>query len=264
MKPRSAGGQGDRGPIDACLAALACRLRGPERTTAEALAEWEAHLRESAAGLERSGLTSAEAERQAVERFGTVATVTRAHHRALARTYLAVAADGAARLGATGLCAIGASALGAWLLAALVGTTRVFAPDPGTRSSAASCAHYLAVQPGAGSCARAALWESRDDALFQRGAAGVLGLLALAALVWWRHHHPTGRAAEPLLVSWAGLTIFAVTGSALLGYAIDRSAVGTGAGQWYVSALVALTVAAGCAQAARRVGELRPRRAQSA
>lgn len=67
-------------PIDEYLAALHAGLRTTPARTAEILAEAEDHLRESAAVALRAGhLSEAAAQRAAIEAFGPVKAVTRAH-----------------------------------------------------------------------------------------------------------------------------------------------------------------------------------------
>ena len=82
-------------PIDEYLAALRAGLRTPPARTAEILAEAEDHLRESAAAALRAGhLSEAAAQRAAIEAFGPVKAVTRAHRPSVAAFAAAAALRG--------------------------------------------------------------------------------------------------------------------------------------------------------------------------
>jgi hypothetical protein len=239
--------------IEAYLDELLAALRGTPRDIRRALAECEAHLREAAELAVASGRTPPQAAQEATAAFGGVGRIAaefnRAHRPAAVRALLPGVAYQTCRLSAVGLIAIGVSGVIAWLWASIAGAGAVFADAPGTHYDAASCAHYLAVQPTARSCAAAALLEGRDDALVQRAAAGILGVLLLAASLWWQRRaggSPDGsridlRAPAALVAA----TVFGAVGIGLTGYGIDRAVVNTGGGQWMSAGVVAIAVAAG-------------------
>ena len=236
-------------PIEAYLDELLSGLRGTARDIRHTLAECETHLRERADALEGSGLSPLDAATQAVDAFGAAPTIAagfnRAHRSAAARALLPAMAFQTMRLGAVGLIAIGISGAIAWVLTLISGPSAVFADAPGTRYDPASCAHYLAVQAGAKTCAAAALLEGRDAALAQRAAAGILGILLLVATIWWRRRSGPGDALDLRTpAALVGLVVFAAAGVGLTGYGIDRAVVNTGSGQWLSAGAVALGVAA--------------------
>jgi hypothetical protein len=152
------------------------------------------------------------------------------------------------RVVAVGFVAVGVSGVTARAWSGLAGLASTFGDAPGVHIDAASCAHFLAAQPGTQSCATAALLEVRDDALVQRAAIGLLGLLLMGGSVWWgrRRDRRTGGAVD--LAAPAALlaaTVFGLVGVALAGYGVDRAVTGTGSGQWLSAGLIAIIVAAG-------------------
>ncbi len=234
-------------PIDAYLDELLAGLRGTARDIRQTVAECETHLRESADVLETSGLSAREAAAQAAAAFGDVRSIAsnfnRAHRPAAARVLLPAVAFQTLRLCAVGFIAIGISGAIAWVWALVSGPSTVFADAPGTRYGPGSCAHFLAVQASAKTCAAAALLEGRDDALVQRAAAGILGVLLLSVTLWWRRSRST-RADLRAPAALVGLVAFAGAGVGLTGYGIDRAVINTGSGQWISGGVVALAVAA--------------------
>ncbi len=241
--------------VDRFLDALLPALRGTPRDVRRALAECEAHLRDGAASRVAAGAAEDEAAASAVAAFGDVerlaAEFNRAHRPATLRALLADAPHRLVRVIAVGLLAIGVSGALAWAWSAVAGLPATFADAPGVRYDAASCAHFLAVQPGARSCAAAAMLEVRDDALVQRTAVGLLGLLLFAASFWWDRHRTgrgtgSGNRAGSMLapVALVAATAFGLAGASLFGYGVDRAVVGTGSGQWLSAGLVSLVVAA--------------------
>jgi hypothetical protein len=238
-------------PIEAYLDDLLAELRGTARDVRRSVAECEAHLRESVERRIAAGTSPQEAAAQALEAFGGVRDVAKRFNRAHRPEALRTLAPGlvfeAWRLTAVGLVAIGISGVIAWLTAMAAGTSAVFADAPGTRYGTSACAHYLAVQQGAKTCAAAALLEGRDDALLQRWAAGVLGLVLLGASFWWQRRRAGDRRAMDLHmpVALIGVTAFGAAGLCLTGYGIDRAFVSTGSGQWITAGGVALAVAIG-------------------
>jgi hypothetical protein len=241
----------DDAPIEVYLDELLAALRGTARDVRRSVAECEGHLRESVERRIAAGGSPQEAAAQALEAFGSVREVStrfnRAHRPAAVRALAPGLLLQTWRLTAVGLLAIGISGVIAWLTAMVAGTSAVFADAPGTHYGAGACAHYLAVQPTAKSCAAAALLEGRDDALIQRWAAGVLGLVLLAASFWWQRGRAAGRQPLDLRIPAAliGVTAFGAAGIGLTGYGIDRAVINTGSGQWISAGSVALAVAVG-------------------
>lgn len=247
-----AGGHGAADdPIEVYLDELLAALRGTARDVRRSVAECEAHLRESVERRIDAGAAPEVAAAQALEAFGSVRDVAMRFNRAHRPAAMRALAPGlffqAWRLAAVGLIAIGISGVIAWLTAMAAGTSAVFADAPGTRYSAGACAHFLAVQPTAKTCAAAALLEGRDDALTQRWAAGLLGIVLLAAAFWWQRRRAARHEPMDLRIPAAliGLTAFGIAGIGLTGYGIDRAVINTGSGQWISAGGVALAVAVG-------------------
>ena len=240
----------DADPIESYLDELLGWLRGTPTDVRRSLLECESHLRDRAEAEIRAGRDPQEAAREAVSAFGSARAVARelngAHRPQAVRALVAGLTIQGWQLGVVGLLAIGVSGVLAWLLTVPFGTVAVFADAPGTHLDPASCAHYLSVQPQVSTCVQAAVAEGRDDAIVQRVAAGVLGLLLLGVLLWWRRR--STRSASPELSMGAalvGVVLFGAVGACLTGYGVDRAVVNTGAGQWLAAGAVALIVAAG-------------------
>jgi hypothetical protein len=248
----------DGDPIEVYLDELLASLRGTARDVRRSLAECEAHLRESVERRIEAGSSPQEAAAQALEAFGSVPDVAtrfnRAHRPAAMRALAPSLMFQAWRMTAVGLIAIGVSGVIAWLTALVAGTSAVFADAPGTHYGTGACAHYLAVQPTAKTCAAAALLETRDDALSQRWAAGLLGVVLLAAAFWWQRRRAAGPQPMDLRIPAAliSLTAFGIAGIGLTGYGIDRAVINTGSGQWISAGSVALAVAVGYLLVLRR------------
>ena len=239
------------GYLDQLLVALGGRARGVRRVLAEA----EAHLEDAAAEGEAAGLTRAEAERQAVERFGPPRDVARRFGRAGAladRRLVAEVMSAAVALTDVGLLAIGASGLVAWGMRATLGDRFVAGDGPGVTYTAARCRDFREYHPEAPTCAAAASAHHADEVSSYRVAAGILGAL-VAAGAWVWHRRRRRRAPAPALgvlpdglTAAVAATLFGVVGAGLAvqGLGILVSA-GThaGAGQWLSAAIVSLAVA---------------------
>ena len=152
------------------------------------LAEVEAHLRDAVAEGVAAGLAEPEAQAQAVARMGPVHGVT-GRGPALTRPSLALfrrLALTAALVGGAGFLAIGAAGLVARLLLTVKGDEFLTAPWPTGTYTRADCARWLAGDPGTHSCVTAMLADHAGDFLLQATAAGLLGLIALAAYLTLR------------------------------------------------------------------------------
>jgi HAAS domain-containing protein len=247
-------------PIDAYLDELLTRLRGPAADVRRTLVEAEAHLRDAVDDQVAAGVELAEAHRVAIERFGTADQVAATVNRSLVgRTVgqvLGALAWAAARMVAIGAAAVGVSAVLAQALAALTSSAFVFGVPVDATLPAARCAHWLAVQPGATTCAQAAMLENSSDT-FQLDTGGALLVLAafgvaVAVRAITRRARGTARAGvvlPPVTVPAIGATVFGVTGAGLLVAGLtDLMLPGSwGRGLWFVDAGVAILVALGYA-----------------
>ena len=179
------------------VARLATRLHGPPDHLQRLLDETHAHLADAVDDLVAAGADPGVARRQAVTRFGEVDLVARSMNRATRARYRQPAAREAATtltaLAAAGLVAMGVVGLLARVASALTSTSAVFGLPADARMPAASCRHWLAVQPAA-TCREAATLEASADLGLGLAVAGVVGLLlALIAVVLHRRARtPTG------------------------------------------------------------------------
>lgn len=249
------------GPVEHALDELFDELAGTGRTGRRVLAEAEDHLRSAVAEGEAAGLTGAQAERAAVDRFGPVRRVA-AELRAVGHGpagWLRPAFVGCWLAGGLGLLAVGASGVLAEVFGRLFGAGFVAAAAPGITYTPERCADYFGYFPHASTCADAAALHHRGEVVTSRVAAGVLGLLAL--LVLWLARRGTrlgGPAWTPprgtVLIPMTGL--FGLAGIALLGFSLmqfafgDRAMVGANLSAGVASAAAA--VAAGASALARR------------
>jgi hypothetical protein len=249
------------GPVERALDELFDGLAGTGREGRHVLAEVEDHLRSAVAEGEAAGLTGAQAERVAVDRFGPLARVA-AEVRAVRGgpgAWLRPAFVGCWLAGGLGLLAVGASGLLAEVSGRLFGAGFVAGNAPGVTYTPMRCADYFEYFPHASSCADAAALHHWGEVVESRVAAGVLGLLAL--LVLWLARRGTrlgGPAWTPprgtVLIPMAGL--FGLAGIALVGYGLlqlasgDHAMVGANLSAGVASAAAA--VAAGASAVARR------------
>jgi len=170
-------------PVEDYLDRLLVTLSGSPRQVRHTLAEVEAHLHDAVAEGVAAGLPESQAQAQAVARMGPVHEVT-GRGPALARPSLALGrrlALTAALVGSAGFLAVGAAGLVARVLLAAKGSAFLTAPWPSGSYTRADCTHWLAGDPGAHSCVTAMLADHAGDFLLQAAAAGLLGLIGLAA-----------------------------------------------------------------------------------
>ena len=243
------------------LIELRMRLRTPD--TDLVLAEAEDHLRESVAAGLSIGMTERDAQEAAISAFGPVRAVVRAHHRR-PRQLAADLVMGGLKLGWTGMFAIAASGFVALAMNHLFGRSFVGGTQAaGNRYTAAQCAHWLSIWPGARTCAQAASLEASSDAVSLRVIGGILGggiLLAcylLARLRWRRGDEVLPKGLLPL----AATAIFTTGALVLVVCTFTGGPFGApaGPGTFLSGAIVALAVAAAFAVRARRDLRLTPR-----
>lgn len=163
--------------IDRYVAQLADRL-GAGQDTWRLLAETDGHLRDAQAALEAQGMDPAEAADVAVRRFGDPSVVAKT--RSPRRRAVGLLSGGWLVV-SLGLVVIGLSGLVSWALEAVWGPAFLAGDVNGVTYTAARCADFLGFFPGAGSCAAAAAMHHSDEIVSERLAAGILGLLLLAA-----------------------------------------------------------------------------------
>jgi hypothetical protein len=236
-------------PIEQFLDRLLVSLNGSPRQVRHTLAEAEAHLRDAAAEGMAAGLSEQDAQAWAVDRMGPVHVVTgRAAalsqpSEALLRRLLLTAF----LVGGAGFLAIGGAGLIGRLLQALKGTAFLTAPWPPGSYTRADCARWLAGDPGTHSCITAMLADHAGDIMLEATAAGLFGLLALAAYLAlrqrWRDRAtmtalPAG-SAEALGAVLAGL---GAVGCFAVAYNTETAQRGMGAGvPWSLGLAAAVT-----------------------
>jgi len=234
-------------PVEDYLDQLLITLSGSPRQVRHTLAEVEAHLRDAVDEGVAAGLTQSQAQMLAVARMGPVHEVT-GRAPALARPSLALArriALTGALVGGVGFLAIGAAGLVARVLLAVKGTAFLTAPWPSGSYTRADCSHWLAGDPGTHSCVTAMLADHAGDFLLQATAAGLLGLIALAAYLTLRQRWQdrATRTALPAGTAEAlGAVLAALAALACVGQAVDTEMVqhGVGAGvPWSLGAAAA-------------------------
>jgi hypothetical protein len=145
-------------PVDRCLDELFDKLAGTGAAGRRALAEAEDHLRSAVAEGIARGLSQEEAEREAVQRFGSTARVAgelRVAHQGM-RGWLRPAFVGCWLAGGVGLVAVGVSGFAAEVFGRVFGAAFVAGDAPGVTYTAARCADYFEYFPHARDCADAA------------------------------------------------------------------------------------------------------------
>jgi hypothetical protein len=232
------------------VAALADRLRGPAIYTHRVLGEVEAHLQDARDALVDGGWAPDAAEREAIARFGDLKAVAAGFNRDApaggAALTLRALVGAAGLLVGVGLLTVGLSAVASYALSLITSAQQVFGPPPHASMPAASCAHWLAVQPAASTCASAAALEARDDLTMYLGALGVIGAVILALALVLRTRALPAAALSPLLVPTVAVTMFAGAAVALAVLGATDARIGNtwGQGMWYVQSACALMAAA--------------------
>jgi hypothetical protein len=240
--------------VEAYLDELLLELRGTPAEVRRALREVEEHLRDAVADELAAGRPEAEAARAAVARFGPAAAVAAELQpvgpvrslRALLLELVWVLTP----VGSLFLVAIGASGGVAAAMGAAFGKAFVAADAPGVAYTPARCAEYLALTPHAASCEAAAIADHYGEVVYYRLAAGVLGLLVLAA--WWLvRRRSAGRllgqrslpASLPVVVGAALATVAALL--LLGGSLVSMTSAVDGTGNELSGGIVSALLAAG-------------------
>jgi hypothetical protein len=209
------------------------RLAGTGAGGRRALAEAEDHLRAGAEEGVTNGLTPEEAQRAAVARFGPrIATAFRLSH-AGPGALLRPAFTGTWLIGGVSLVAIGLSGVVAYAFGRLFGIAFVPGDSAGVTYTPERCADFAEYHPEAASCAAAAAAHHFDEVVGYRWPAGLLGLLALAALWVGRRWTPLGGPAwtPPAgMLAAVAVAIFGIGGLLLLGPTLLGAMFGAGDG----------------------------------
>jgi hypothetical protein len=249
--------------IEEYLAELRARLQVAPGQARLIVAEAEDHLREDAACGLAAGLTEREAQEAAISAFGSITAVVRAHAARPAdfirgRTPGAIFGDlvlAAWRLAGTGLVAVGVSGLAVAAMNIVPGRAFTGQAPAGTPFPRAGCAHWMAVWPGARTCAAARLLEASSDAVVLRAGAGVLGLALLAAYGMARYgQRRRGRGPVVVLAGYFPLLAASVFGSGALGLTLAQLTgltVTEGPGFYLSGAIIAAALAAWYGRQAR-------------
>jgi hypothetical protein len=234
-------------PVEDYLDRLLLTLGGSPRQVRHTLAEVEAHLHDAVAEGMAAGLSASEAQAAAVARIGPahavtgrVAAFSRPSAALIRRTALA-----GALVGGVALVAVGISGAISWLLASVGGGSFLTAPFPPGAYSRADCARWLAADPATRSCVRAMTYDHTGEVIAGSFAAGILGLLVLAAFWWMRRRWqdrgtltalPAG-SAEAVGVVLAGLVMMVTVVTGIDAEMVQR---GVGAGRPFSLAIAAL------------------------
>jgi hypothetical protein len=245
--------------IERYLDELVGRLRGPGAALRRAVEEIEVHLHESVAEGMGRGLSEPEAERAAVERFGSPRLVARRFASEAAAfpsvpAFLQLAIT-LSLLAGIGLAAIGVSGVLAGGMGRALGKSFVSGDPPGVTYTAARCRDFLEYHPRP-TCEQAATAHHFDEIVLYREAAGVLGLMVLGGYFIVRRRRDL--TTPPLLprgiVPIVGTTMFGGATVLLLGDSMGRLAFGqtSGPGGNLSGGMVSLVVLAGFAWSLRR------------
>lgn len=241
------------------LTELRASLRLAPETAELIVAEAEDHLRATASAGLAAGMTEREAHEAAISAFGSVRAVVRAHESrpgnfVKGRPVTEVLGDiflSAWKLGSIGLTAIGASGLVALLMNSAFGRTFTGQAPAGVTFAKADCAYWMAIWPGARTCATAHMLEASSDAVALRIAAGMTGLVLLAAYGIARYFlRRQGRGPAVLLAGHFPLAAACVFGLGAFGLALAQLtgfSVTEGPGAYLSGALVAAALAVGYA-----------------
>lgn len=211
-------------PIEDYLDDLLRRSRADARTTRRLIDEAADHLRSAADDLVAAGMSTVDAERAAVRRFGAAEPLLRAAARRSLRALVLETLRAAILLGGCGLLAVGVSGALAAAMNAIFGRNFV--------------GGATVLGTGAGPVS-----EIADDAVVQRIAAGVVGLVLLGAYAVLRRHRAPTAVLPAGLVDALGAAAFAAGAVVLTGASVDQAVRGPGSdgvGFFLSGAIVAL------------------------
>lgn len=215
----------------------------PPRQVRHLLAEAEAHLHDAADASVAQGDSRAEAETEAVRRFGSAPVLAQAERRTV-RSLLVRFVTTGVLLGGIGAIAVGLSGLIAAAIGQVAGRTALVGMPAGAGLAPGDCARWLALRPGSPTCSAAALADWAQETVWYRIALGVLGVLAVAAVVWFaqRRGGLRGITLDPLVSDTIALTLFGGAALVLCGLSVDAAvtASGHGIGQWLSAVPIAL------------------------
>jgi hypothetical protein len=237
--------------IEDYLDHLLAELRGDPREIRRILTEIEGHLHDAVEAGLAEGLTDVAAQQRAVERCGTPVAVAKrfaAEHpgRLLSLDVFRQVARAAMFLVAVGLIAIGLSGGVAQEMGSASSARFVAGDPPGFVNPPVRCDYYLEYYPQGGTCSGAAALHHFDEVVMYRVAAGVLGLVVLAAYAWERRRRRrVERQVLPdAFVATIGATVFTAAGVYLILFAVDQWMVksSAGAGQYLSGGVVALPI----------------------
>lgn len=227
-------------PIEDYLDELLRRTRADARSTRRLLDEAADHLYTAAADLSAAGMPRAQAEAEAVRRFGAATVVGRVASR---RSLLALVVDTAAaavQLAGWGLAAVGVSGLVAWVMNDVGGQAFV--------------GGQTLLRHGASQA------EVAHDAVALRVLAGLVGVVLLVLHRLRSRERPT-QVLPAGMVDVLGAAAFAAASVLLAGASIDQAVqTGTdGVGFALSGALVALPAAViFCVRAVRAIVPFHP------
>jgi hypothetical protein len=240
-----------RDPIDEYLGKLRTSLQAAAEQVAFIVAEAEDHLREGAACGRAAGMTEREAQEAAISAFGSISAVVRAHATRAAnfirgRTPAVILGDlvlAGWKLAGTGLAAVGLSGLVVSLMNIVLGRAFTGQARPGVSFRKADCAHWMALWPGAHTCAGAQMLEASSDAVVLRVGAGLIGVALLVAYGAVRYmQRRRQRGPVVVLAGFFPLLAACVFGAGALGLALAQLtsfAVAQGPGTYLSGAIVA-------------------------
>jgi hypothetical protein len=243
--------------VDRYLDRLLAELRGSAADVRRVLAEVEEHLRDAVHAGIAEGLPEDEAERRAVERFGSPRIVARRFGatlppREVARTLASVLVPFAA----IGLMAVGVSGVISEVFGRLFGPAFVAGDPPWVRYTPQRCAEVQRLYPGHG-CLDAVVLDHWDEVVVFRVAAGALGVLLFGGFALVRRRtRPATVAPWPGMVPVTGVALYGLAAAVLLLQGLDAGLLGGvhgGSGQWWSAGIVALAVALAYARSAVRV-----------
>jgi len=239
------------GPVERSLDELFDRLAGTGAAGRRSLAEAEDHLRTATAAAVAAGEPAEQAERGAVARFGSPASIAaqlKVAFRgpgALIRPVVA----GAFMIGAVGAVALGVSGGISELFGRVFGAGFVAGDRSGVTYTPARCADYFEYFPHAGTCAQAAALHHWGEVVVDRVALGVLGLIALAVGLairrslgaGWARWRPPATIVALVTAALAGVVAAGQLGVNVLQAAFGgTSGVGAGIADGTAAAVVAV------------------------